>query len=57
MLHLPFTCSKSVKKHYNMLNIFKVNNKDTRMMPGASIFNFEHILVFLKLFMCLNTNK
>ena len=29
-----------------MTDIFKVNNKDTRTMSGASIVNFEHYLVF-----------
>ena len=30
-----------------MPNIFKVNNKDTRMTSGASIFNLEHISDFI----------
>ena len=31
-------------KHYNNLsNIFKINNKDIRTRPDASIVNFEHI--------------
>ena len=36
--------------------IFKVNNKDTRMMSGASIVNFEHVLSFILLIL-LNLNK
>ena len=27
-----------------MSNIFKVDIKDTKMIPGASIVNFKHIL-------------
>ena len=30
-------------------NIFKINNKDTRMMCGASIDNFEDILHFINI--------
>ena len=36
--------------------IFRVNNKDTRMMSGASIVNFEHVLSFILLIL-LNLNK
>ena len=37
-----------------MSNIFKVNNKDTRMMPVTSIVNFEHISLFILLLLLLN---
>ena len=37
----------------NVPNIFKVNNKDTRMMSGASFANFEHILHFILLLILL----
>ena len=32
-------------------------NKDTRMMSGASIVDFEHILLFVLLLIWLNSNK
>ena len=35
-----------------MSNIFKVTNKDTRTIIGASIVNFEHNLHFIQLFHC-----
>ena len=57
VFHLPFTCSKSTKKHLNNVpNIFKVNTKDTRT-SGASIANFEHISKFILLLILLNSNK
>ena len=39
---------KVVKKtHYNNIsNIFKVNNKDTRAVSGASLVNFEYMSHF-----------
>ena len=40
-----------------MANIFKVNNKDTRTMSGASLVNFEHILHFILLSLLLNLNN
>ena len=40
-----------------MSNRFKVNNKDTRKMYGASIVNFEHILHVTVLLILLNLNK
>ena len=30
-----------------MINIFKVNSKDNKTTPVASIVNFEHILHFI----------
>ena len=35
----------------------EVNNKNTRMMSGASIVNFEHISYFILLSSLLNLNK
>ena len=40
-----------------MSNIFKVKNKDTRTMSGASFVNFEHILHYILLLSLLNSNK
>ena len=40
-----------------MSNIIKVDNKDTRTMPGASIVNYEHISHFILLLLLLNANK
>ena len=40
-----------------MANIFKVNNKDTRTMSGASLVNSEHILHFILLSLLLNLNN
>ena len=40
-----------------MSNISKVNNKDTRIMSGASVVNFEHILHFILLLSLLILNK
>ena len=40
-----------------MANIFKVNNKDTKTMSGASLVNFEHILHFILLSLLLNLNN
>ena len=34
----------------NKLNVFKDNNKDTRIASVASNVNFEHILKFIQLF-------
>ena len=46
------------KKHWNnMSNIFKVNNKDTRLTADVSIAYFEHILHFIPLLILLNLNK
>ena len=39
--------SNSVKSNRNMSNMFKVNNKDTKTMPGAAAVNFEHISHFI----------
>ena len=54
LLHLPITCSKSAK---NTLEHVTVNNTDTRTTSGASIVNFEHILLFILQLMLLNLNK
>ena len=40
-----------------MLNIFIVNNKDTRTMSGTFIVNFEHISLFILLLLLVNSNK
>ena len=32
-----------------MSSISKVNNKDTQIMPGVSLINFEHVLHFILL--------
>ena len=42
---------------YNMSNIFKVSNKDTRTTFGAYIANFEQIKPFILLLLLVNTNK
>ena len=38
-------------------NIFKIINKNTRMMSGASIVIFENMLRFMLLLLLLNSNK
>ena len=40
-----------------MSNIFKVNNKGTRMTSGISIVSFKHISQFIVLLLQLNSNK
>ena len=40
-----------------MSNIFKVNNKDARMVSGVSIVTFEHISNFILHLLLLNSNK
>ena len=40
-----------------MPNIFKVKNKDTRTMSGASIVIFEHVSHFILLLILLNLSK
>ena len=40
-----------------MSNIFKVNNKDSRAISGASTVNFEHISHFILPLLLLNSNK
>ena len=48
------------KKHAHtrkVSNIFKDENKDTRMMSGASVVGFEHISNFILLLLKLNLNK
>ena len=45
------------KKKNNVSNILKVNHKDTKMMPGASIINFKHISHFILMLLLLNSNK
>ena len=40
-----------------MPNIFKVKNKDTRTMSGASIVIFEHVSRFILLLILLNLGK
>ena len=41
--------SQQKKNTRTTSNIFKINNKDTRMMCGASIDNFEDILHFINI--------
>ena len=56
---MTFTCSKSVKKHWVMCQIYwKLTNKDTRMTSGALFVNLEHILYFILCYYCwIQTNK
>ena len=44
---------KTFKQHANN----KVDNKNTKTTPGASMFNFEHTLHFIPLLTLLNSNK
>ena len=50
---------KVIKKTHenNIPNIFKVNNKDTRAMYGASFLNFEHMSHLILLLLLQNSNK
>ena len=45
------------KREDNVSNIFKVSIKDTRVMSGASIVNFEHISHNIILLLLLNSSK
>ena len=48
---------QSRQKINTVSNRFKVNNKDTRKMSGASVVNFEHILHVTVLLILLSLNK
>ena len=48
---------KVAKKTNTVSNIFKVNNKNTKKISGASIVNFEHIFHVIVLIILLNLNK
>ena len=50
---------KVIKKTHenNIPNIFKVNNKVTRAMSGASFLNFEHMSHLILLLLLQNSNK
>ena len=48
---------KVAKKTNTVSNIFKVNNKNTKKISGASIVNFGHILHVIVLIILLNLNK
>ena len=53
-----FTCSKlTIETLEQVWNMFKVNNKDTRTMPGVFIVNFEHISHLVLVFLLLTLNK
>ena len=47
----------NIRNIRNKSNVFKVNNKDTRIIYVASLVNFEHILHFIILLLLLNSNK
>ena len=52
-----FKVTKKAQKDGKTLNIFKVNQKDTRKIFGASIINLEHIFHFILLSLLLTLNK
>ena len=49
--------STTCQIYSQLSNIFRVNNKDTRTMSGASVVKFENISHYILLLLLLNSNK